>query len=1430
MFADTKLESASTKWIKALSAQGSTWRATAVLLSNDDLLVLGSDQRISDDDVKLYIYDTKTLKWSGAEIHGPSPKESSYYSSELSENLDKVFIFWFKKDILTISILDLATNMQWRELESFGNIPNVSQGYTTTRIGTLIYFFGGVTTDGKFSNELYIFNTETNEWKKIEVQGEKPIPRSGHSSTLISDDKLFIFGGENQNNCLNDGYVFNTKLNQFEQLNFFGEIPSPRTFHSASFIHINERPLVVVFGGRSLPLYSSNPTISDEFNSVFIYDIFSSCWIQSIPIGEAPSGRHSLFSGSLNSQLIFFGGEDGVDVYFDIYFLKLHEIVLIKNDIKFKAEILNNEDIGQTERPHEPSHQQPVGRPSNLFVDTSRNNQSDNLNHETYNNINNIEYTEDKNNTQNSTPKRPQLNKNLSTASLFTNKHIISMLENSPSTPTDEKKSGESFPKSSYRSRRNSIVSPVNSSPSRRMSISGRPSPPRSSTPINFYGDKTPPRSGTPTSVLEDDEEQAAQLQETFSDLSKFVAHKKIFLHSQDEEESVDPGSELEFNVNFGSFNFGSESNQLSSSLAEFCKTESEIIQQIFKYISKSNQSEDSESHDENDLLHVSVFLFLCKHCFILENGISISIIVTILQEILGEDEKTLVNDSMQLDIFRKLLLRISVKKYGNQFDSSIACFQQLVNRNLLPFFKDILNEDPQHDPIFSGESVSLMREYDTKLKELFMLYATLGLSSAHQPTWEFIVTNHAAVSIPEFLQFAHNFDIVPYLIPRHIFIKIIQSASLRGFTSIKNTENGFNFPEFVEGIFRIAIHIYSKYPYSTMLKSTKEKIHALLSSIGFDDKKIFNLFVKSSGVSVRNKYKYKSIVKKQQYDLIELIQDPDSLRSELAHIFMYYCAFGDPLNLEHMSSAKFTKFVKDIQIDKFVNKEAADLIYVKLMKNRELRVGNVSQNHFRMTFPYFMEALKVISTRVSPKLEPQEALYELLKNHIFPFASKEPRKFEHVNALESKTQELFSKYKKQIMALFQSYCTKDTIDSHNFGYMTIDSFSKLAVQFDITPTLVAKKDLYRIFRSSLLNSTVEDIDYQQFEECIAKVAYLGYSKHPYDIKYKTLDQKVYAIFEKIGLFDWTTFKKILEKFGHKVSNSPIKQAKINSSNLQINEEFAELPPESELDFELRCIFAYYSEYGNRFGKQQLGIQQYNRFCKDCQLYDSVFSQADADLVYIEITKNDQQKLTYELFCDSLTFLSERKYYNISTIDGLRRLLLQNVLPLAQRKQIKEIAEHEPVEPEILEVLQTNEVPLLKIFDTYRKLEMIKGASPHEVAANDSTLSLVELLRFTQDFDICPVLLSVSEVSDLFRITSHQNNFEEGDNELDFNLFLDCLSRIASRAYGKNHFNSIFTSNAQKAEALMDRMDITSAIRLTNKLRSIKVHSVVSEK
>lgn len=84
----------------------------------------------------------------------------------------------------------------------------------------------------EFQNNSNLTKYLDNIWEKIEYKGiTSPEPRSGHCSVIFQDRFLFIFGGYNDKEALNDMYkcdMNNLVWEKVEYLNKENEIPSSK--------------------------------------------------------------------------------------------------------------------------------------------------------------------------------------------------------------------------------------------------------------------------------------------------------------------------------------------------------------------------------------------------------------------------------------------------------------------------------------------------------------------------------------------------------------------------------------------------------------------------------------------------------------------------------------------------------------------------------------------------------------------------------------------------------------------------------------------------------------------------------------------------------------------------------------------------------------------------------------------------------------------------------------------------------------------------------------------------------------------------------------------------------------------------------------------------------------------------------------------------
>ncbi|CAK7895944.1 kelch repeat-containing protein 1 [[Candida] anglica] len=211
--------------------------------------------------------------------------------------------------------------------------PPARVGHSSVLCGNAFIIYGGDTVDtdhnGFPDNNFYLFNINNNKYTVPSHILNKPNGRYGHTIGVIalnnSSSRLYLFGGQLENDVFNDLYYF--ELNTFkspkarwetvEPLNNFK--PPPLTNHSMC-VHKNR---IYVFGG----VYN-NEKVS---NDLWCFDAIINKWTQIATTGAVPLPVNEHSSCMVNDKMYIYGGNDFSGVIYDtLYVLDLHSLVWSK--------------------------------------------------------------------------------------------------------------------------------------------------------------------------------------------------------------------------------------------------------------------------------------------------------------------------------------------------------------------------------------------------------------------------------------------------------------------------------------------------------------------------------------------------------------------------------------------------------------------------------------------------------------------------------------------------------------------------------------------------------------------------------------------------------------------------------------------------------------------------------------------------------------------------------------------------------------------------------------------------------------------------------------------------------------------------------------------------------------------------------------------
>jgi hypothetical protein len=98
----------------------------------------------------------------------------------------------------------------------------------------------------EYLNDLHALNVDTYVWRPVETRGPAPQQRANHSSAVLEEtSELFIFGGWNGGERLNDIHILNTATSTWTRPRVGGVLPHPRAGMTLTAL----RGRLYLFGG-----------------------------------------------------------------------------------------------------------------------------------------------------------------------------------------------------------------------------------------------------------------------------------------------------------------------------------------------------------------------------------------------------------------------------------------------------------------------------------------------------------------------------------------------------------------------------------------------------------------------------------------------------------------------------------------------------------------------------------------------------------------------------------------------------------------------------------------------------------------------------------------------------------------------------------------------------------------------------------------------------------------------------------------------------------------------------------------------------------------------------------------------------------------------------------------------------------------------------
>ena len=166
------------------------------------------------------------------------------------------------------------------------------------------------------TDEIYMYNLYTEQWRKHQIQGNKPTPRYRACAAVIGT-AIYIFGGRNNNTCecFNDLWQF-TRIARGDfswckvEFECDAKLPSPRFDHSAW----RYEDCMWVFGGkvdtehRSEYLNYHGAFLDGTTNQLLHYNPSTQLWTNHNTSGAVPSPRGGHSTALIGDKVWLFAG------------------------------------------------------------------------------------------------------------------------------------------------------------------------------------------------------------------------------------------------------------------------------------------------------------------------------------------------------------------------------------------------------------------------------------------------------------------------------------------------------------------------------------------------------------------------------------------------------------------------------------------------------------------------------------------------------------------------------------------------------------------------------------------------------------------------------------------------------------------------------------------------------------------------------------------------------------------------------------------------------------------------------------------------------------------------------------------------------------------------------------------------------------------
>lgn len=299
---------------------GKRWGHTCNYVKDGKLLYVfggfSADQVHSND---VHVFDTVKRTWSKPLVKGtpPTPRDSHSCTTIGS----RLFVFGGtdgNKPLDDLCVLDTLSNT-WIVPAVNGEGPRAREGHGAALVGKRLFIFGGcgISLENQceeYMNDVYILDTEIFVWKCAKTTGIIPSPRDNHTCSTWRN-KIIVIGGEDTSDCyLSDVYMLDSDTLLWERIDTSGHWLAPRAGHTT--VSISNQ--LFVFGG-----FTDSKNLYDDLS---VLNLESRTWSKVATLNCGPSARFAVAGDCIDEHegiIVFVGGcNEELQPLDDVYYLQ----------------------------------------------------------------------------------------------------------------------------------------------------------------------------------------------------------------------------------------------------------------------------------------------------------------------------------------------------------------------------------------------------------------------------------------------------------------------------------------------------------------------------------------------------------------------------------------------------------------------------------------------------------------------------------------------------------------------------------------------------------------------------------------------------------------------------------------------------------------------------------------------------------------------------------------------------------------------------------------------------------------------------------------------------------------------------------------------------------------------------------------------------